>query len=86
MIAHTHTPPFVFSFILVSFSSLLNSLFVGKLKIRSHKEEEMADNSDNKKQLIDQACRTAKEFLDHYYMKVDSKRHTVAKTYLETFH
>ena len=44
----------------------------------------MADNTDNKKQLIDQACRTAKEFLDHYYMKVDSKRHTVAKTYLET--
>ena len=44
----------------------------------------MAAVTDNKKEMIDQACRTAKEFLDHYYVKVDSKRHTVAKTYLET--
>jgi NTF2-related export protein 1/2 len=48
------------------------------------KEGKMAAVTDNKKEMIDQACRTAKEFLDHYYVKVDSKRHTVAKTYLET--
>ena len=44
----------------------------------------MTDSAEAKKQLIDQACRTAKEFLAHYYVKVDSKRHTVAKTYLPT--
>ena len=44
----------------------------------------MTDSAEARKQLIDQACRTAKEFLDHYYVKVDSKRHAVAKTYLET--
>ncbi len=37
-----------------------------------------------KKSLIDQACITAKEFIDRYYEKVDSKRQVISKSYLET--
>ena len=37
-----------------------------------------------KKVLIDKACRTAKDFIDIYYDKMDTKRQTMAKTYLES--
>lgn len=45
-------------------------------------KKEMATDSTDKKALIDQACRTAKEFIDIYYKKVDESRQTLSKTYL----
>ena len=35
------------------------------------------------KMIIDEACRTAKAFIDRFYDKVDSKRPTLAKIYLD---
>lgn len=43
-----------------------------------------AEATTDKKTLIDQACETAKQFIEIHYDKMDTKRHTVAKTYLDT--
>ena len=44
-------------------------------------QEEMAED---KKALIDQACMTAKDFINIYYERIDKDRQKLAKTYLET--
>lgn len=41
------------------------------------------DQNTDSKVLIDEACRTAKAFVDRYYDKVDSKRPTLSKIYLD---
>ena len=38
----------------------------------------------DKKTRIDDACKTAEEFVNIYYDKMDTKRHTIGKIYLET--
>ena len=38
----------------------------------------------DKKQLIDEADKTAEDFVQIYYEKLDSKRNTINKIYLET--
>ena len=38
----------------------------------------------DKKILVDQACQTAKDFINIYYAKLDNNRQSVAKSYLDT--
>lgn len=38
----------------------------------------------DKKSRIDDACKTAEEFVNIFYDKIDNKRHTIGKIYLET--
>jgi NTF2-related export protein 1/2 len=38
----------------------------------------------DRKTKIDEACKTAEEFVNIYYDKMDSKRQTIGKMYLET--
>jgi NTF2-related export protein 1/2 len=44
----------------------------------------MASSSADKKGRIDDACKTAEEFVNIFYDKMDSKRQTIGKMYLET--
>ena len=44
----------------------------------------MTAASSDKKTRIDEACKTAEEFVDIFYDKMDSKRQTIGKMYLET--
>jgi len=50
-----------------------------KLKMTTTSEVGITDS----KMIIDEACRTAKAFIDRFYDKVDSKRPTLAKIYLD---
>ena len=40
--------------------------------------------TDDKKAAIDLACSTAENFSKLFYDKMDNKRHTISKMYLET--
>jgi NTF2-related export protein 1/2 len=42
------------------------------------------DPTTEKKNLIDSACTTGKNFIDLFYDKMDTKRHNMAKSYLDT--
>lgn len=43
----------------------------------------MASETEDKKTLIDSACRTAKDFINIYYEKIDKNRNALAKLYLD---
>ena len=43
----------------------------------------MASEIEEKKTLIDSACRTAKDFINIYYEKIDKNRNALAKLYLD---
>ena len=74
---------FLFCFLFLFISVSLHPKKILSSEIRKKESMASTDTSD-RKVLIDQACRTAKDFIDIYYDKVDTKRHTVSKTYLDT--
>ena len=42
-----------------------------------------SDRSDERTAALNNACTTAEQFIDLYYERIDAKRHTINKLYLD---